>query len=203
MRPLLCKFKRLIYQASPDAYTVALYKPCESVLDSSGRRIGEVKAVGWCLPIAEKLKYDLKGHWSKTARHGIQFEVETYDEVIEPTREGVIAYLSSGQIKGIGTKTAEKIYEAFGDDTLNVLDTEPEKLLAIRGISENKLRKIRDSYLASRGARDVVTFLAPYGITPNRAVKLYRHYGERTLDVLRNHPYRLCELSGMGFTTAD
>lgn len=203
MRPLLCKFKRLIYQASPDAYTVALYKPCESVLDSSGRRIGEVKAVGWCLPTAEKLKYDLKGHWSKTARHGIQFEVETYDEVIEPTREGVIAYLSSGQIKGIGTKTAEKIYEAFGDDTLNVLDTEPEKLLAIRGISENKLRKIRDSYLASRGARDVVTFLAPYGITPNRAVKLYQHYGERTLDVLRNHPYRLCELSGVGFTTAD
>ena len=203
MRPLLCKFKRLIYQASPDSYTVALYKPCESVLDSSGRRIGEVKAVGWCLPTAEKLKYDLKGHWNKTAKHGVQFEVETYDEVIEPTREGVIAYLSSGQIKGVGPKTAEKIYEAFGDDTLNVLDTEPEKLLAIRGISENKLRKIRDSYLASRGARDVVTFLAPYGITPNRAVKLYRHYGERTLDVLRNHPYRLCELSGVGFTTAD
>ena len=203
MRPLLCKFKRLIYQASPDAYTVALYKPCESVLDSSGRRIGEVKAVGWYLPTAEKLKYDLKGHWSKTAKHGIQFEVETYDEVIEPTREGVIAYLSSGQIKGVGPKTAEKIYETFGDDTLNVLDTEPEKLLAIRGISENKLRKIRDSYLASRGARDVVTFLAPYGITPNRAVKLYQHYGERTLDVLRNHPYRLCELSGVGFITAD
>ena len=91
MRLLLCKFKRLIYQASPDAYTVALYKPCESVLDSSGRRISEVKAVGWCLPTAEKLKYDLKGHWSKTAKHGMQFEVETYDEVIEPTREDIIS----------------------------------------------------------------------------------------------------------------
>lgn len=203
MRPLLSKFKRLIYKAPDDAYTVALYKPCEAILDSSGRRIAEVKAVGWCLPTADKLKYDLKGHWSKTAKHGVQFEVEAYSEIVEPSREGVIACLSSGQIKGVGRKTAERIYEAFGDDTLNVLDTEPEKLLAIRGISENKLRKICESYLASRGARDVVAFLAPYGITPNRAAKLYLHYGERTLDILRNHPYRLCELAGVGFITAD
>lgn len=203
MRPLLCKFKRLIYQASLDAYTVALYKPCEAILDSSGRRIAEVKAVGWCLPTADKLKYDLKGHWSKTAKHGVQFEVESYNEVVEPTRDGILAYLSSGQIKGVGPKTVGKIYEAFGDDTLNVLDTEPEKLLAIRGISENKLRKIRDSYLASRGARDVVSFLAPYGITANRAVKLHQRYGKRALNILRSNPYRLCEMAGVGFITAD
>lgn len=199
---MLCKFKRLIYRAD-DAWTIALYRPCEAILDSTGQKLREIKAVGWYLPTGEKLRYDLKGRWSKTSKHGIQFEVESCEEVISPTREGIVAYLSSGQIKGVGPKTAERIYEAFGDDTLRVLDTEPEKLLCIRGINENKLRKIRDSYLASHGARDVVTFLAPYGITPNRAVKPYRHYGERTLDVLRRHPYQLCELNGTGFITAD
>ena len=75
-----------------------------------------------------------------------------------------MAYLSSGQIKGIGPKTAEKIYHAFGTDTLRILDEEPERLLCIPGISQGKLKKIQESYLANRGARDVVAFLvAPRG----------------------------------------
>lgn len=68
----------------------------------------QVKAVGYGLPIAGKQRYELQGHWSRNPKHGVQFEVETYDEVITPTREGIIAYLSSGQIKGIGPKMAEK-----------------------------------------------------------------------------------------------
>ena len=87
--------------------------------------------------------------------------------------------------------------------TLTVLDHEPEQLLAVSGISKTKLKKICDSYLASRGARDVVAFLAPHGVTPNRAVKLYKQYGEHTMDIVRNHPYRLCEMVGIGFKTAD
>ena len=102
---------------------------------------------------------------------------------LPPTKEGVIAYLASGQIKGIGKKTAERIYDAFGQDTLLVLDQEPKKLLEIRGISEKKLTKILNSYLANRGARDVIAFLAPHGVFPNRAVKLYREYGEETMDM--------------------
>ena len=94
--------------------------------------------------------------------------------------------MSSGQIKGIGPKTAEKIYHAFGNDTLNILDEEPHRLLEVKGISKTKLQRIRDSYLASRGARDVVAFLAPHGVSPNRAVKLYREFGKDTLDILKN-----------------
>ena len=63
--------------------------------------------------------------------------------------------------------------------------------------------KIKESYLASRGARDVVAFLVPHGITPNRAVKLYLKYGDQTMDIVRNHPYQLCEMAGIGFRTAD
>ena len=182
---------------------IAVYKPCGTLRDAAGHILDRFKAVGYCLPTSDKVKYKMEGRWSKNQKHGIQFAVERYEEVITPTKEGIIAYLASGQIRGIGKKTAERIYDTFGMDTLQVLDQEPKKLLTVKGISEKKLRKIIDSYLANRGARDVIAFLAPHGVSPNRAVKLYREYGEETMDIVRNHPYRLCELAGIAFKTAD
>lgn len=205
---MLCQFERLVYPQNTNvidaaSYMVALYRPCEKIKDSSGNTISQVKAVGYCLPVANNLRYDMQGHWSKNPKHGIQFEVESYNEVIIPNKEGIISYLSSGQIKGVGPKIAERIYATFGNMALEVLDKEPEKLLSISGINKNKLKKICDSYLANRGARDVVAFLTPHGITPNRAVRLYKEYGEKTMDIVKNHPYKLCELVGVGFRTAD
>ena len=182
---------------------IAIYKPCGVLRDAAGNILDRFKAVGYCLPTSDKVRYNMTGKWSKSQKHGIQFEVERYEEVITPTREGIIAYLASGQIRGIGKKTAERIYDTFGQETLQVLDQEPKKLLTVRGISEKKLRKIVDSYLANRGARDVIAFLAPHGVSPSRAVRLYREYGEETMDIVRNHPYRLCELAGIAFRTAD
>ena len=182
---------------------IAIYRPLEIIRDSDGDMLSQIKAVGYCLPIAENLRYRLNGHWAKHPKHGLQFEVEGYEEVISHTKEGIIGYLASGQIKGVGPRIAEKIYDAFGQNTLEVLDQEPEKLMAIRGISKKKLEKIRDSYLASRGARDVIAFLAPHGVTANRAVKIYREYGAETMDIIRNHPYRLVEMAGIAFKTAD
>lgn len=184
-------------------YMVAIYTPCEKVLDSKGNTVNQIKAVGYALPISEHIRYEMRGQWSKNSKHGLQFEVETYDEVIKPTKEGIIGYLSSGQIKGIGPKLAERIYSAFGNETLNVLDNSPEKLTSISGISQTKLKKICDSYLANRGARDVIAFLTPYGITPNRAIRLYKEYGNEAMDIVKQHPYKLCELAGIGFKTAD
>ena len=205
---MLCQFERVIYptnlaQMDPGSYMVALYRPCEKIRDAAGNVLTQVKAVGYCLPVANNLRYEMQGHWSKHQNHGLQFEVESYDEVLIPTKEGIIAYLSSGQIKGIGPKVAERIYDAFGLHALDVLDKEPERLLSISGISEAKLKKICDSYLANRKARDVVAFLSPHGITPNRAVKLYKEYGDQTIDIVKNHPYQLCEMAGIGFMTAD
>lgn len=205
---MLCQFERLIYppnvaQLLPSSYMVAAYKPCENVRDGSGNIVSQVKAVGYCLPISAKLRYDIKGHWSKSSKHGVQFEVETYDEVVVPSRDGIIAYLCSGQIKGIGPKIAERIYSAFGDTTLDVLDNDPERLLTVSGISQNKLKKICESYIANRGARDVVAFLVPYGITANRAVQFYKKYQNKTMEIVKEHPYRLCEIPGIGFLTAD
>lgn len=208
VKNLLCQFEKMIYppnpaQVDPGSYMIALYRPCEKIKDASGQVLTQVKAVGYCLPVADHLRYEMQGHWSRHQNHGLQFEVESYDEVLIPSKEGIIAYLSSGKIKGIGPKVAERIYRAFGLRTLDVLDKEPERLLSIPGIGEDKLKKICDSYLENRGARDVVAFLAPHGITPNRAVKLYKEYGNQAMEIVKNHPYQLCEMTGIGFKTAD
>ena len=204
---MLCQFEKVIFPrdatASVNGFMIAVYKPCGTVRDAAGRMLDNFKAVGYCLPTSNKVKYRMEGRWTKNAKHGLQYEVERYEEVITPSKEGIITYLASGQIRGIGKKTAEKIYNTFGLETLEILDKEPRKLLSVRGISEKKLKKIIDSYLANRGARDVIAFLAPHGVSPNRAVKLYREYGEETMDIVRNHPYRLCELAGIAFRTAD
>lgn len=205
---MLCQFERLIYPQDssallPCSYMVAAYRLCEKACDINGNRITNLKAVGYGLPTALSLRFDLQGHWTKNSKHGLQYEVETYDEVISHTREGIIAYLSSGQIKGIGITLAERIYDMFGDRSLDVLDKQPDKLLEITGISENKLKKIKESYLASRGARDVIAFLAPHGVSPKRAVRIYSEFGEDTLDIVKKNPYRLSEMAGIGFLTAD
>ncbi len=205
---MLCQFEKLLYPrdvslVNADSYMIALYHPCERVFDSAGGLITQIKAVGYCLPITDKLRFDIHGRWKKSEKHGLQYEVENYDEVITPSKEGIISYLSSGQIKGIGPVIAGRIYDAFGDSTLDILDTEPDRLLSIRGISPAKLVKIKESYLVNRAARDVVAFLTPYGITANRAVRFYMEYGNEAIKIVKENPYRLSELSGIGFLTAD
>ena len=90
---MLCQFEKLLYPkdahaASAGSYMVAVYRPCEIVRDSSGSILPQFKAVGYFLPVSNHLRYDMKGHWSRNAKHGTQFEVDSYDEVIIPSREG-------------------------------------------------------------------------------------------------------------------
>lgn len=205
---MLCSFRRLIYpksipEANTGVYTVAVYDVHDPIKDEQGKRIKVAKVVGYYLPLAEGLRFDITGCWAKNAKHGSQFEMGSYREVIAPTKEGIVGYLSSGLIKGIGPKTAAKIYDSFGSGTLDMLDSNPEKLLQIKGISEMKLRQILDSYVASRGARDVVALLAPFGVTPGRAVGIYKHFGAQAVEIVRKHPYRLCDMAGIGFIRAD
>lgn len=205
---MLCSFNRLIFpktaaEAESGAYTVALYNIHENVVDGSGNQITEAKIVGHYLPIAEGVRVNFSGRWNRNSKYGLQFEMESYKVMIQQSRTGVIKYLASGLIKGIGPKTAEKIYDTFGNQTLSVLDTEPEKLLSVPGISRKKLKRILESYMASRGARDVIVLLAPHGVTPNRAVKIYKAFGPDAVKIIKSHPYRLCEMHGIGFYTAD
>jgi exodeoxyribonuclease V alpha subunit len=205
---MLCRFKRLLYPknqgVNPNSYMVGIYQVHEKLVDASGNNITDIKVVGYYLPIIDSILVNMIGHWAKTEKHGTQFEMESFHEVVEASRAGIMSYLASGLIKGIGLKTAEKIYDKFGDKTLGILDNHLDWLTSIPGISNCKLQRIKDSYLASHAARDVVALLTPHsGISPNRAVKIYQHFGVNTLDLLRQNPYRLCEMDGVGFATAD
>ena len=205
---MLCSFRKLIYpksvaEAQSGSYTIAVYTVHEKMIDAQQNQVHEAKVVGYYLPIVEGICVNMNGEWQKNAKYGAQFAMEGYQEVVVPTRQGIIAYLSSGLIKGIGPKTAEKIFDTYGQNTLDVLDNSPEDLLKVKGISEAKLRRICDSYIASRGAREIVTLLTPYGITANRAVSIYKHFGMEAMDIVRKHPYRLCEMIGIGFIIAD
>jgi len=204
---MICSFKKLIFPKTMQAaesggYMVAIYGVHDNVPDADGKRVYEAKVVGYYLPMTNGLRFEMMGHWAKS-KFGMQFEMENFREIIQPGRTGVIAYLSSGLIKGIGKKTAERVYDAFGEQTLDVLDHRPEELLKVQGISKNKLERILDSYIASRGARDIVAVLAPHGVSPNRAVKIFKEFGPNTLSIIREHPYRLCDMHGIGFLTAD
>ena len=152
---MLCSYERVIYPQSlsepnPSGFMVAVYTPHEKILDGSGQTLRQIKAVGYFLPTTKGIRYDMQGRWER-GKHGDQYTVTKFEEVVQPTETGIIAYLSSGYIKGIGEKTARRIYEHFGDKALDILDREPKRLLEVRGISPKKLERISDSYMGCAG----------------------------------------------------
>lgn len=193
------KYKRTIYESPQKNYYVASYEPVDQIM---GLAKNEVVCVGAVLPLSFGIIYDVTGHW-KSGKYGPQFEVTTFKEMIVPSRDGIVGYLSSGQIRGIGEKTANDIYDAFGDETLEILDTDIGRLKEIHGIGDKKLEKITESYLENRGARDIIAFLVPYGVTPRKAIKFFERFGAKTMTTVKEHPYRLTEIRGIGFKIAD
>ena len=157
---------------------------------------------GYHLPAVQDVMLDLIGKWEKN-KHGVQFKVDSYTEVIPRTKNGIISYLSSGLIKGIGRSTAELIVQKFGIDALDIIENDPKRLLEVKRISERKLKEILESYNSSKGLKEIMTFLGPYGVTPNKAKKIQEHFGSRALEVIQSSPFLLCEISGFGFKTVD
>ena len=200
---MLVKFKKRLYpqgsQGAADTYTISLYEE----VNEQGKKKEVRTIVGYGLPEGKEMLYEVEGEWVTHKQYGKQLKLISYQEVITPNRDGIISYLKSGQIKGIGPELAERIYSQFGADTLNVLDQNPEKLKDIKGVGEKKLEKIIESYTKNRAARDLIAFLSQYGISPRRALSLFKIYKANALDVIRQDPYRLCENAGIGFKTAD
>ena len=167
-----------------------------------GDRMLRFTEVGYELPRTKAVELELDGEWVES-KYGYQLQVEQWQEIVPQTADGLLAYLGSGLIKGIGPKTAEDIVATFGPDTLNILDNEPEKLLQIRGITEGKLKDIEESYAESRVLRNLMSLLGPFKITPATALKIYQNFGPACVDILKKCPYDLCQISGFGFKRVD
>ncbi len=159
-------------------------------------------AVGYEIPMTDAVELELDGEWVN-GKYGMQLQVEQWREIVPKTKEGVLSYLGSGLIKGIGEKTAAEIVAKFGTGTLDILEKHPERLLDVRGITENKLEDIRTSFAESRMLRDIMTLLAPFKLTPKTALKIYQHFGPACMDLLKKSPFELCQIPGFGFRRVD
>lgn len=206
---IVAAFDKVLYFNPASQYTVLRMKTADMMIPDAARspyryrdHLIRFAASGYGLPQTDAVKIEIDGEW-EDGKYGYQLKVQHWREVVPPTIEGVRAYLASGLLKGIGSKTAEGIVQRFGVQSLHVLEHTPEKLLEIRGITEEKLEEIKAGYAESKVMRDLLAILAPFKVTPNTAMKIYQHFGPGGVELIRESPYRLCQVPGFGFRRVD
>ncbi|MCJ7666472.1 MAG: ATP-dependent RecD-like DNA helicase [Actinobacteria bacterium] len=147
---------------------------------------------------------EIEGSWIVNKTYGKQFEIKKVKTYVPATTIGIENYLGSGLIKGIGPVIAKKIVGHFGEETLDILDNDPEALSGIEGIGQKRIKQIIKSWQEHKKIREVMIFLQSYGISSAYAAKIYNTYGENAVSVIKVNPYRLAEdIFGIGFKTAD
>ena len=143
------------------------------------------------------------GEWKHTQKYGRQFAVSEYERYMPADATAILRYLSSGAVKGIGKKTAEKIVETFGDEALEVLENHPDWLSDIPGISLKKATQICEDFKSKAGIRSAMMFFRDF-FGAATTVKIYKRWGSACIDIAKANPYRLCdEIDGIGFERAD
>ncbi len=168
----------------------------------SGR--SELTVVGSLPELSSGEQAVFSGEWIEHRTYGRQFSCRACELKVPTTLLGIERYLGSGLIHGVGPSTATLIVEAFGEETLTVLSEHPERLTEVKGIGKKRAAMIAESFLEQQSARRAIVFLQSYGISPALAVKISKFYGDRTPEIVREDPYRLCDdLEGVGFKTAD
>ena len=184
----------IIFQNRDNGYTVAC-------LVSQGE---EITCVGNFRFLSEGETIRARGTYTRHPSYGRQFSVDSYESVIPQDSLAMERYLGSGAIKGIGAALAARIVRKFGDDTLRIIEEEPERLAEVKGISERKAREIADQVEEKADMRKAMMFLQQYGITQTLGMKIYRQYGQEMYGVLKENPYKMAEdISGVGFKIAD
>lgn len=144
------------------------------------------------------------GDWREDRRYGRQFAAESVSVVMPTSRDGIRRYLEAGHVKGVGPALAKRMLDRFGTDVLGVIDDDPERLLTIPGVGKATLTKIKESWSAQRGVRDLLVLLAQHGLGGARAFRIQNQYGDQAVAVIRENPYRLAaEIRGIGFQIAD
>ena len=184
----------VIFQSADTGYTV-----CEI---DCGDGLPTV-LVGNMPYIAEGDSLKATGRWVNHPTYGRQFKVEMYEKQLPTSKEGILRYLSSGAIAGIGPKTAKRLVDKYGEDTFEVMEDHPDWLAEIPGISRRKADDICSKYIEMSASRGVMMFCSEYFGTAT-SMKIYKKWGGKAVDMIKSNPYRLCdEFSGIGFKRAD
>lgn len=146
----------------------------------------------------------LKGEWKYDSKYGKQFCVYSYKETMPATIAGIEKYLGSGLIKGIGPVNAKRIVKVFGEDTIRVIEDEPERLIEVDGIGPKRIEMIRKAWQDQKEIKNVMLFLQSHGVSTAYAVKIFKTYGSDSIEIVKDNPYRLADdIWGIGFKTAD
>ena len=198
-----CRFKHKIFQNEENGYTIAIFTTQDTSVPLSARdkylasrNIIGFSAIGFGLPLTDEIELEMEGRW-ESGEHGTQYQVENFMEVVPRTKEGILGYLSSGAVKGIGPKMADTIFRKFGLQTLEIMENNPQELLKIRGISEKKLAAIVESYGKNQVFRELMTFLAPFKVTPKKVNMILKKFGNESVDIIRHRPYMLSAVKGL------
>ncbi|BFK80347.1 ATP-dependent RecD-like DNA helicase [Clostridium baratii] len=163
-----------------------------------------VTAVGVVPFIKDGQQVKLTGEWIVHKQFGKQFKIEDFEEILPTKVEAIEKYLSAGIIYGIGPVTAKKIVSHFGEDTLNIMENNIERLMEVDGIGKKKFTIIYESYIEQKDLKDIMMFFQSHGVSNNQCLKIYKKFGANAKDIVSDNPYILCkEISGIGFKTAD
>ena len=193
---LRCVIEHITYQNSENGYSILKAK----VKDHTDL----VTLVGTMLEVPVGSVLLCEGDWKIDRKYGQQFMVQSFEEVMPATVYGIEKYLGSGLVKGIGPKFAQLIVRQFGTDTIEVIETDIERLYEVPGIGKKRVEKIRESWEKQKDIKNVMLFLQGYGVSTAYAAKIYRYYGKESIDKVKENPYRLADdIWGIGFKTAD
>ncbi len=188
--------ERVTYHAEDSGYTVARLKV-------AGER-DLITIIGRFPDIHAGQTLRLTGYWRDHPKYGRQFQVVHAQETKPATLTGLEKYLGSGLIKGIGPVTARRIVAHFGLETLDIIEQSCSRLIEVPGIAQKRVAKIEKAWAAQKAMKDVMIFLRGHGVSTTSAVKIYKQYGDQSIDIVSRNPYQLAtDIYGIGFVTAD
>ncbi|GAA0264906.1 ATP-dependent RecD-like DNA helicase [Saccharothrix mutabilis subsp. mutabilis] len=189
--------ERITFANEETGYTVARV--------DTGRGGGElVTVVGSLLGVQPGESIRMRGRWGSHPQYGRQFHVDDYTSVLPATIQGIRRYLGSGLIKGIGPVLADRIVTHFGLDALDVIEQSPERLIEVPKLGPKRTKLIAAAWEEQKAIKEVMVFLQGVGVSTSLAVRIYKQYQDRSIDVVRTEPYRLAsDVWGIGFRTAD
>ena len=190
-----------VYDEKPIFYNQTNYYTVARFINLDNQEV--ITATGLAIPRIKNTCCFLTGMWTDNSKYGPQFTVSEFQEDEEETIETCYAFLSSGLLKGLGPKTAQKIVDKFGADSLKVLENSPNKLLTISGISKKKLDEIVNCFRETRTLKKITSLVAKYNITLGKCLKIYDKFKNLSENIIKEDTYRLCEIDGIGFLTAD
>ena len=191
-----CTVNKVRFRNEETGFTILECENGESNLSFSVKGSMTIPIVG--------CDYVFTGEWNNNPKWGKEFLFKSYQQIMPSTKEGILKYLCSGYVSGIGKKHARLIVQRFGKDTINVLDNHIEWLKDVPGIGKKRFASLKESWNEHKNIRKIMIYLQSYGITTGLAVKIYREYGDQALEKVNANPYCLAEdFSGVGFRTAD